>query len=126
MIKLNKTQQLILDSHSDGLVVIPSTKRLLTKQAAKLVDIGILTRVDSESYRVETFDPCEIYELLVMYRAKCTGKLARQVNGRYHLYRGATHYVVQYDYSTRLWVSVSIGFETEGFKTRKQAIEAIN
>jgi hypothetical protein len=129
MTKLNKTQQLILDSATDGVVTVPHSKRLWVKQAAKLVKMRLLTyhshTTAGISYQVEKLDEVEIYEALVMYRAKCTGKLARQVNGRYHLYLGDTHYVVLYDHQNKVWSAYTFGFKTPAFKTRKQAIDAI-
>ncbi len=64
MTKLNKTQQLILDSATDGVVTVPPSKRLWVKQAAKLVAMGLLSHTaDGTSYLVEKLDAVEIYEL---------------------------------------------------------------
>jgi hypothetical protein len=129
MTKLNKTQQLILDSATDGVVTVPASKRLWVRQAAKLVEMGLLNyhshTINSTSYLLEQLDNEEIYEVLTMYRAKSTGKLARQTNGRYHLYLGDTHYVVLYDPQNKVWCAYTFGFKTPAFKTRKQAIDAI-
>lgn len=125
MTKLNKTQRCILETsrNQQGLFVISKENKLQYKQAMKLVDIGILTHKFLDHYQVETFDEVEIYELLVMYRAKQTGKLARQHQGRYHCYVNNKHFVIQYVPETKQWVSASINGVVGGFKTLKLAYQ---